>query len=233
MMPVLSVSGLKRTYRRGKTLFSAVSEVSFAVDAGDFVCITGESGSGKSTLLHMLTGLLKPDEGRVFFAGRDIAALPDDERSRLRNGRIGCIPQGYSLLNNFSVLDNVCLPRCLYDASRAARGEAMKKAESLLLRMGIAHLAAERPRNLSGGEQRRVAIARGLITDPALLVADEPTGDLDFKTTASILAFFSEISREGTAIVMVTHERDRVSAANRHFVMESGRLREQAAYAES
>jgi putative ABC transport system ATP-binding protein len=202
---------------------SAVSDVSFAVEAGDFVCITGESGSGKSTLLHLITGLLRPDEGRVLFAGRDVAVLSDGERSRLRNSRIGCVPQGYSLLNNFSVLDNVCLPPCLYGA---ARGAVAKRAEALLLRMGVAHLAAERPQNLSGGEQRRVAIARSLIADPVLLVADEPTGDLDPKTATSILAFFSEVRREGTTIVMVTHERERIPSANRHFVMEGGRLRE-------
>jgi ABC-type lipoprotein export system ATPase subunit len=193
----------------------------------DFVCVTGESGSGKSTLLHLLTGLLRPDAGRVLFEGRDIAALSDGERARLRNGRIACVPQGYSLLNNFSVLDNVRLPRLMYGEARGARAETVQKATRLLARMGIARLAAERPQNLSGGEQRRVAIARSLIADPALLVADEPTGDLDPKTAASILEFFAEIHREGTAIVMVTHERERVSFANRHFVMDGGRLREE------
>jgi putative ABC transport system ATP-binding protein len=225
-MTLLSVSGLNRSYRRGGRLFSAVSDVSFQVDEGDFVCITGESGSGKSTLLHLLTGLLRPDAGRVLFAGQDIAALSDDARSRLRNGRIACVPQGYSLLNNFSVLDNVRLPRCLYDTSRIAREAAARKAEGLLLRMGMDRLAAERPQNLSGGEQRRVAIARALITDPAMLVADEPTGDLDPKTADSILAFFSEIRREGMTIVTVTHEREGIPFANRRFVMEDGRLRE-------
>jgi putative ABC transport system ATP-binding protein len=211
-------------YRRKETLFPAVEDVSLAVSERDYVCITGESGSGKSTLLHLITGLLSPDAGTVLFEGRDIAALSDDERSRLRNTRIGCIPQGYSLLNNFSVLDNVRLPRCLYNATRAARREAAEKAESLLRRMGIAHLAAEQPRNLSGGEQRRVAIARAVITEPALLVADEATGDLDPETAASILDFFAEIRRAGTAIVLVTHEKDRIPAANRHFVMKAGRL---------
>jgi putative ABC transport system ATP-binding protein len=223
---LLSVSGLKRMYRRGDALFPAVADASFAVAGNDFVCITGESGSGKSTLLNLIVGLLRPDEGAILFEGRDIAALTDKDRSRLRNSRIGCIPQGYSLLNNFSVLDNVCLPYCLYDATRGARREAIKRAEALLLRTGILHLAAERPQKLSGGERRRVAIARSLIADPSLLVADEPTGDLDPGTAASILAFFAEIHRAGTAIVMVTHERDRISFANRHFVMETGRLRE-------
>ena len=152
--------------------------------------------------------------------------MPDDDRSRLRNSRIACIPQGYSLLNNFSVLDNVCLPYCLYNATHGARREAIQKAEALLFRTGILHLSAEWPQKLSGGERRRVAIARSLITDPSLLVADEPTGDLDPGTVASILSLFAEIHRAGTAIVMVTHERDRISFANRHFVMEAGRLRE-------
>ncbi|MDR2295856.1 MAG: ABC transporter ATP-binding protein, partial [Clostridiales Family XIII bacterium] len=209
-MTLLSVSGLKRMYRRGDTLFSAVADASFVVAGEDFVCITGKSGSGKSTLLNLIAGLLRPDEGAVLFEGRDIAALSDGARSRLRNSRIGCIPQGYGLLNNFSVLDNVCLPYCLYDATRGARREAIQRAKALLSRTGVLHLAAERPQRLSGGEQRRVAIARSLITDPVLLVADEPTGDLDPDTAASILAFFAEIHRAGTAIVMVTHERDRV-----------------------
>jgi ABC-type lipoprotein export system ATPase subunit len=225
---LLSVLGLGRKYRRGEKVFSAVSDISFTVEAQDFVSITGKSGSGKSTLLNLLTGLLRPDEGTVVLEGRDIAALSDSERSHLRNRRIGYIPQGYSLLNNFSVLGNVCLPCDLYSAKRAARRETAQRAKELLDRMGIAHLAGERPQNLSGGEQRRVAIARSLIISPALLVADEPTGDLDPQTTASILEFFAEINRQGTAVVMVTHEKDPIPHANRHFIMEDGRLRETA-----
>jgi putative ABC transport system ATP-binding protein len=223
---LLSVLGLKRMYKRGETAFSAVTDVSFAVNGEDFICITGASGSGKSTLLHLLTGLLRPDEGSVVLEGRNLADLSDGERSRLRSERIGYIPQGYSLLNNFSVLGNVCLPRNLYGKTRAARRETAERANRLLHRMGVAHLAAERPQNLSGGEQRRVAIARGVIASPVLLIADEPTGDLDPHTTDAILDFFAEIRREGTAIVMVTHERDRIPFANRYFVMEEGRLRE-------
>jgi putative ABC transport system ATP-binding protein len=223
---LLSVSDLKRTYRRGETAFSAVAGVSFTVGREDFVCITGESGSGKSTLLHLLAGLLRPDEGSVVLAGQDLAALSDGERSRLRSGRIGYIPQGYSLLNNFSVLENVCLPCNLRGRTRAARKETAERAKGLLGQMGIAHLAAERPQNLSGGEQRRVAIARGVIASPALLIADEPTGDLNPDRADSIFGFFAEIHRQGTAIVMVTHERGPIPFANRSFVMEEGRLRE-------
>ncbi|MDR1573062.1 MAG: ABC transporter ATP-binding protein [Clostridiales Family XIII bacterium] len=223
---LLSVSELKRTYKRGETAFPAVEDVSFAVGREDFVCITGESGSGKSTLLHLLTGLLRPDGGSVVLEGRNLASLSDGERSRLRSGRVGYIPQGYSLLNSFSVLDNVCLPCNLYGKARAARRETAEKAKRLLERMGVAHLSAERPQNLSGGEQRRVAIARSVIASPVLLVADEPTGDLDPDTTDSILEFFAEIHGRGTAVVMVTHERDRIPFANRYFVMEKGRLRE-------
>ncbi|MDR1159477.1 MAG: ABC transporter ATP-binding protein [Syntrophomonadaceae bacterium] len=223
---IFSISGLGKTYKRGEMVFSAAENISFMVDRQDFVCITGESGSGKSTLLNMLTGLLQPDEGFVRFEGRNIAELSDDERARLRNSRIGCIPQGYSLLNNFTVLDNVCLPCCLYNAGRSAYKDAAKKARLILRRMGISHLAAEHPRNLSGGEQRRVAIARGMATDPVLLVADEPTGDLDPKTAAAILGVFGEIHRNGTAIIMVTHEKDHIPFANRHFVMERGQLQE-------
>ncbi|MDR1616348.1 MAG: ABC transporter ATP-binding protein [Syntrophomonadaceae bacterium] len=225
-MMILLVSGLGKRYERGGKVFSAVADISFTVSRTDFVCVTGESGSGKSTLLSILAGLLRPDEGVVRFEGKDIAELSDNERSRLRNSSIGYIPQGYSLLNNFTVLDNVCLPCCLYNASRGARKNAAKKAELALCRMGISHLAAERPQNLSGGEQRRVAIARGMVTGPALLVADEPTGDLDPKTAISILDIFAEIQRNGTAIIMVTHERERITFANRHFVMERGGLQE-------
>lgn len=219
---LLKAKDLTKEYHRGKDNFYAVEKVSFTMNRGEFICITGRSGSGKSTLLNMLAGLTKPTVGKIILSGNDYSNLNDRELTNLRNCRIGCIPQGNSILANFSVLDNVRLPFFLYKRE----GEATLRAKSLLKEMGISHLIHASPSQLSGGELRRVSIARALINHPELLIADEPTVDLDHQTTTEIMQLFSDIVRKGTAILMVTHETELKQYANRRFVMDTGKLTE-------
>ncbi|MDR0357173.1 MAG: ABC transporter ATP-binding protein [Clostridiales Family XIII bacterium] len=221
MLEALEIS---KEYKRGDRPFFAVDGVSLSIDKGEFICIVGRSGSGKTTLLNMLTGLLTPDSGKIAFDGVAYDRLGDDELSLLRNTRLGYIMQGRGVLRNFTVLQNTILPRALF--KRAEDPEA--KAISLLDRVGIRHLADQLPARLSGGELRRVSIARALLSTPDLLIADEPTGDLDEETAAEILSLFRSVAEEGTGVLMVTHDLDATSLADRTLVMQSGRLRERA-----
>lgn len=220
---LLEVRSLTKQYSRGRTMFKAVSGVSLTVSPGDFVSIIGRSGSGKSTLLNLIAGLLKPTSGSIILGGQDVTTLDDKAVSWYRNLTIGYIPQGYSTLSNLTVLDNVRLPHFLMKHT----GDVTEKALSLLKEVGVHHLAAMYPGQLSGGELRRVTIARSLINEPVLLMADEPTSDLDAQTTGEIMSLFSRIAQNGTAILMVTHEPDTLDFASRVFSMESGILTDQ------
>jgi putative ABC transport system ATP-binding protein len=224
-MGLLELNDLTKEYKRGARAFNAVNHVSLSVEPGDFISITGRSGSGKSTLLNMSAGLLRPTAGTVLFDGDDIHRLNDRELSLLRNEKIGYVPQGQSLLSNFTVFDNVCIPWFLFKRE----GDVEGRAFILLEKVGISHLAASYPRELSGGEMRRVSIARSLINEPRLLIADEPTGDLDAATTADIMNLFSRIAREGTAVLIVTHELDTLHYGNKTYSMDAGNLSPQAA----
>ncbi len=219
-MGILEIRELTKEYRRGNRAFNAVNGVNLSVDRGDFISIIGRSGSGKSTLLNMSAGLLRPSAGTVLFDGQDIFSLADISISLLRNEKIGYVPQGQTLLSNFTVLENVCIPWFLFKRE----GEPEERALTLLEKTGIDHLAASYPKQLSGGEMRRVAIARALINNPALLIADEPTSDLDAETTADIMRLLSAISKEGTAILIVTHELDTLSFGKKTYSMNSGNL---------
>jgi putative ABC transport system ATP-binding protein len=219
-MGLLELKEVSKEYKRGGRAFNAVNEVSLSVEPGDFISIIGRSGSGKSTLLNMSAGLLHPTGGTVLFEGNDIHRMRDKEISFLRNEKIGYVPQGQSLLSNFTVFDNVCIPWFLFKRE----GDAEGRAFILLEKVGISHLAASYPRELSGGEMRRAAIARSLINEPRLLIADEPTGDLDVETTAEIMELFSRIAGEGTAVLIVTHELDTVQYGNKTYSMDAGNL---------
>jgi putative ABC transport system ATP-binding protein len=200
--------------------------VNLSIAAGDFISVIGRSGSGKTTLLSMTAGLIKPTSGDVTLEGKNIFSLKDEEISLVRNTKIGYIPQGISLLPNLTVLDNVRLPFYLAAKEPDGGGDNVEKALSLLDQVGIAPLAGAWPKQLSGGEQRRVSIARALFNDPAILIADEPTGDLDADTTAEIMELFSRIAQKGTAIFLVTHELDTVSYGDRVYLMSAGTLTE-------
>jgi putative ABC transport system ATP-binding protein len=224
-MMMLELKNLTKAYQRGGRVFNAVNGVSLSVEPGDFISITGRSGSGKSTLLNMSAGLLRPTGGTVLFEGRDIHRLKDKELSLLRNEKIGYVPQGQSLLSNFTVFDNVCIPWYLFHRE----GDIEGRVFTLLEKVGISHLAASYPRELSGGEMRRASIARSLVNGPRLLIADEPAGDLDARTTAEIMELFDRIAGEGTAVLMVTHELDTLNYGKKIYSMDEGNLLPHAA----
>ncbi len=221
-MMLLEIKGLSKQYtRRGKT-FSAVENVDLSIGRGDFVSIVGRSGSGKSTLLNMVAGLLRPTSGSVELEGRDIYALKDKEISELRNARLGYIPQGSGALSNLTVFDNVRLPFFLY--KKQGEGDVSGRASFLLDEVGIFPLADLLPSQLSGGELRRVLIARALMNEPDILIADEPTADLDIDTTKEIMELFAGINKSGTTVLLVTHELDTLTFANRALTMSAGKL---------
>jgi len=219
-MGLLELRGLTKEYKRVDRAFNAVNGVNLSVERGDFISIIGRSGSGKSTLLNMSAGLLKPSAGTVLFDGRDVFGLDDKSISLLRNEQIGFVPQGQSLLSNFTVLENVCIPWFLFKRE----GDPEERAFSLLEKTGIDHLAASYPKQLSGGEMRRVAIARALVNNPGIIIADEPTSDLDAETTAEIMRLLNAIAKEGTAVLIVTHELDTLSYGNKVYSMNAGNL---------
>jgi putative ABC transport system ATP-binding protein len=217
---LLETEELSREYKQGSRSIYAVRDVSIKINEGDLTIIVGRSGSGKSTLLNLLGGILAPSHGRVILDGCDLTSLKDKSLSALRNDKIGFVPQGYSILSNLSVIDNVRLPFYLHKRY----GNSKAKAFSLLERLGIAHLANAYPKQLSGGELRRVAIARALINNPILLLADEPTNDLDTESGCEVMKLFSELAADGTAILLVSHDPEVISYGKQIYQMRAGKL---------
>jgi putative ABC transport system ATP-binding protein len=218
----LVISNLEKKFILGDRTVTAVNNVNLNVSDGDFISIIGRSGSGKSTLLNMISGLLAPTGGEIILDGKDISKISDEELSYLRNSEIGYIMQGKSLLQQLTVIENILLPFYLYKRE----GDPLNRARKLLEQIGIAHLENAYPSKLSGGELRRVAIARALINSPKILLADEPTSDLDRRNTLEIMKLFQEISGNGTSIIMVTHELDTIGFGNRVLQMDEGLLKE-------
>lgn len=218
----LVISNLEKKFILGDRTVTAVNNVNLNVSDGDFISIIGRSGSGKSTLLNMISGLLVPTGGEIILDGKDISKISDEELSYLRNSEIGYIMQGKSLLQQLTVIENILLPFYLYKRE----GDPLNRARKLLEQIGIAHLENAYPSKLSGGELRRVAIARALINSPKILLADEPTSDLDRRNTLEIMKLFQEISGNGTSIIMVTHELDTIGYGNRVLQMDEGLLKE-------
>jgi putative ABC transport system ATP-binding protein len=220
---VLTLSGLRRVLPNGRELFQGVELI---LPPGGFVAITGESGSGKSTLLNLVAGLDLAQEGSISIEGRDLATLDEDDRTLLRRDRIGFVFQAFHILPHLSLAQNVALPLILQGEDASARS----RAEPLLAAVGLGGRGAERPANLSGGELQRVAIARAIIHRPALILADEPTGNLDPTTAASILALFRKVVTDtGAAILMVTHSRLAAASADRILTLTASGLRDDAA----
>lgn len=223
---MLELRQLKRIYERDNvSSIIAVDNADIKIMPGDFVSIIGKSGSGKSTILNMIVGLLRPTSGKVLINGDDLWAMDDKAMAKVRNLKIGYIPQGPSLLSNLTILDNVRLPFCLSQK----KGSGIESAMSLLEQIGLQNLSERYPAELSGGEMRRAAIARALINSPEILIADEPTGDLDEETTKEVMKLFYNINSRGTTILMVTHEYDITSFGNRLCIMSSGKLIEKKA----
>ena len=227
MAPILQANGLHKTYQLGRTSLPVLRGCSMNVAPGEFLAIMGSSGSGKSTLLHLLGALDLPDEGSVLFEGMDIFASSDGSRDRLRNATFGFVFQFYHLLPELNVLENVLLP-CMVGSSIlgwSGRKRACREhAESMLGRMGLSARLAHRPNELSGGERQRVAIARALANQPRVLLADEPTGNLDSATGREILAVLKKLNQEGQTIVMVTHDPHVAESAHRTVRLTDGRV---------
>jgi putative ABC transport system ATP-binding protein len=218
---ILQANGVTKVYRRGQREFAAVDGVTLEVGPGRLTAITGRSGSGKTTLVSMLAGLITPTSGHVTVDGRKYTAMSDAELSAQRASVVGYIMQGPSLLAHLTVLENVVLPLSLF----AHRSPSTDEAMSVLERVGIAELADQRPSTLSGGEMRRATIARAVLGSPQVLIADEPTGDLDPLTAREITGILAQVAREGVGVLVVTHDPDVAEQADRHLVMESGRCR--------
>jgi putative ABC transport system ATP-binding protein len=211
-----------RTYDLDGLSVPALRGVSFTIPAGDYVSITGPSGSGKSTLMHLLGGLDRPTSGRLLIGGRDVAALDQTEMATLRNETIGFVFQSFHLLARTSAVDNVALP-LVYRGVNAR--DRRVRAAATLGSVGLGHRLDHRPNQLSGGEQQRVAIARALVTDPHVLLADEPTGNLDTTNGQAVLALLEALNAErGVALVIVTHDREVAQRANRQIVMRDGEI---------
>jgi putative ABC transport system ATP-binding protein len=209
-----------RTYDLDGVSVPALRGVSFTIEAGDYVALIGPSGSGKSTLMHLLGGLDRPTSGRLRIGGRDVAELTPQELAQLRNETIGFVFQSFHLLARTTAVDNVALP-LVYRGLRAA--ERRRKAAAMLDRVGLSHRLDHRPNQLSGGEQQRVAIARALVTDPAVLLADEPTGNLDTVTGQAVLGLLEALNAErDVALVVVTHDREVAARARRQIAMRDG-----------
>jgi ABC-type lipoprotein export system ATPase subunit len=220
-LPILLAEQLEKTFGGGSAAgVTAVRGVDLAVDEGEFVAITGASGSGKSTLLHMLGGITRPSAGRVLLEGVDLATLDDDALAEIRRRRIGFVFQRYNLLPELSLAENVALPLVLDGAPEARCRDAARHA---LEAVGMAHRADHRPDALSGGEQQRGAVARALVTDPAIVLADEPTGALDSVNSANVLELLQRLVRDRRqTVILVTHDPGIAAAAGRVVRMRDG-----------
>jgi putative ABC transport system ATP-binding protein len=219
-MNVIRTENMTRTYLVGNSTVNALRGVSIEVEAGEFVALMGPSGSGKSTMMHLLGCLDTPTAGRYLLEERDVSTLSKDERARVRNNRIGFIFQTFNLLPRLNALENVELP-LLYGQYG---DDVRKRASEALERVGLIRRAQHRPNELSGGERQRVAIARALVANPALILADEPTGNLDSKTGADIMRLLVELCTEGRTILMVTHDAKVAAHAGRILQMEDGEI---------
>jgi putative ABC transport system ATP-binding protein len=223
MPPIITVEDVRKTYKMGDMEVEALRGVDLVINVGDFVALMGASGSGKSTLMNLLGCLDRPTKGRYLFGGEDVGALDRDQLADLRNRRLGFVFQGFNLLKRTSALANVELP-LLYSRTIKA-SERVRRATDLLHKFGLGDRMDHFPNQLSGGQQQRVAIARALVNQPDVLLADEPTGNLDSRTGLEILAEFQRLNREhGQTILMVTHDQEIADCCRRQIVMRDGRI---------
>jgi len=221
-MPLLAARDLQKTYVTGDARVNALNGVSFEVEPGEFVALMGPSGCGKSTLLHLCGAMDRPTSGLLTLNGRDLSTMQDDELTRVRREQVGFVFQFFNLLPTLTVIDNIALP-CLLAGMDGDEADA--RAKSLAERVGIAHRLLHYPQQISGGEMQRAAIARALVHRPALLVADEPTGNLDSENGANVLALIRELNAElGVTILLATHSAEIAGAAAQVMRMKDGRF---------
>jgi len=218
---MIEMHELTKAYRTADIETTALSNINLGVDAGEFIAIMGPSGCGKSTLLNVLGMLDSPDSGRYAFNGEDVAAYPESKLAEIRKLNIGFIFQSFNLVDELTVAENVMLP-LLYQKVPAA--ERDQRVQSVLVRVGIAHRASHRPQQLSGGQQQRVAVARAVVTNPKLILADEPTGNLDTTNGEEVLELLNQLNGDGTTIIMVTHDQGHADHASRVVHMLDGRV---------
>lgn len=219
---MIELTGVSKTYRRGEVEIAAIRQVDLTVQEGEFLAITGKSGCGKSTLLHLIGGLESPSRGRVVVAGRDLARMTDQELTLFRRDYVGVVFQVFNLLPLLTLEENVALPRVLQGASYA---QAAAEARRWLAQVGLADRSTHKPHQVSGGEMQRAALARALINRPAVLLADEPTGNLDHATSRQVMELFARLHREqGQTIIMVTHAPEAAAFAQREVRLRDGRV---------
>jgi putative ABC transport system ATP-binding protein len=221
-VPLLAASNLQKTYVSGEARVTALAGVSFEIEPGDFVALMGPSGCGKSTLLHLCGAMDRLSSGTLKLNGRDLSTMGDDELTRVRREQVGFVFQFFNLLPTLTVLDNIALPCLLAGINN---DEAESRGRALAERVGITHRLSHYPQQISGGEMQRAAIARALVHRPALLVADEPTGNLDSENGANVLALIAELNEElGVTVLLATHAADIAAAAKRVLRMKDGRF---------
>ncbi|AHG79091.1 Lipoprotein releasing system, ATP-binding protein [Mannheimia varigena USDA-ARS-USMARC-1388] len=224
MTELLRCENISKFYEEGEQQVQVLKEVSFSMNAGELVAIVGSSGSGKSTLLHTLGGLDQPSSGEVWVRGQSLQQLSSDKLALLRNQNLGFVYQFHHLMADFSALENVMMPMLI---GKQNKTEAANRAEKMLQAVGLSHRITHRPSALSGGERQRVAIARALVNNPALVLADEPTGNLDQKTTESIFELIQQLNQEqNIAFLLVTHDLNLANKLSRSLVMRDGVLSE-------
>jgi putative ABC transport system ATP-binding protein len=230
-MAKISVRDLRKTYAVGEVQVEALRGVSLEIEDGEFVAVIGPSGSGKSTLMHILGCLDRPTSGRYFLGERDVSEISPDERASLRNRQLGFVFQSFNLLPRTPAVENVELP-LLYNGGKLSRIERRRRALDMLASLGLSDRALHHPNQLSGGQQQRVAIARALVNSPGLLLADEPTGNLDSQTSGEIMDLFRRLNVErGLTLVLITHERDIAQCASRIVELKDGRVESDGAVA--
>ncbi|WP_109077354.1 lipoprotein-releasing ABC transporter ATP-binding protein LolD [Aggregatibacter kilianii] len=224
---LLSCQNISKSYLEGTQQTEVLKQVSFAMQPGELVAIVGSSGSGKSTLLHTLGGLDQPSSGEVFIKGQSLQQMNPNALAKLRNQYLGFVYQFHHLMADFTALENVMMPMLIGQQNKT---EAQGRAEQILSAVGLQHRISHRPSALSGGERQRVAIARALVNNPALVLADEPTGNLDHKTTESIFELIQQLNQEKhIAFLLVTHDLSLAEKLNRRLIMQDGVLREENA----